>query len=375
MLASDDAEATLRVPPGLQRLGALRRSSPTSPTARTGSRHAPAIEAGNVDDTPATRTFTIDTVAPDTLFTATLAAAPAPPVGMGTSTFAVSPSGVAAMGVTCPAGAPSACEGELALDRETGDGSPSGSRRLEASPGGLGLQARAGAGARASAAIPLASTRYSVAPGQTKQVAVTLPDAARWVIEREGKLAAIVRLTPRRGTATRRPVTLKASPNQPRFLDAGLNVRVKQGVAKLRVRCATKCKGTLTVSVNGKRVGKAAIRNGVVKVRVKPSAARRRRQVQDQAGHRDPDLRREPMIVAMLAALALAGPSGPTNDNTPTFTWTGENATCAVDGGDAAPCTSPVTLGALPTARTASRSPPAASAPRARSASTPSRPR
>ena len=45
-------------------------------------------------------------------------------------------------------------------------------------------------------------------------------------------------------------------------------MKVKKGVAKLRVRCARKCKGTLTVSVKGKRVGKAAIRNGAVKVRV-----------------------------------------------------------------------------------------------------------
>ena len=43
------------------------------------------------------------------------------------------------------------------------------------------------------------------------------------------------------------------------------------------------------------------------------------------------------MIVAMLAALALAGPSGPTNDNTPTFSWDGENATCAVDGNNLRP--------------------------------------
>ena len=163
---------------------------------------------------------------------------------------------------------------------------------------------------------------------------MTLPDAARWVIEREGKLAAIVRLTPRRGTATRRPITLKASPNQPRFLDAGLDVRVKKGIAKLRVRCAKRCTGTVTLSVNGKRVGHGPIRNGVVKVRVSKRGTAVA-QVQDEAGHRDPDLRREPMIVAMLAALALAGPSGPTSDNTPTFTWEGENATCAVDGGDA----------------------------------------
>ncbi|MBE2319618.1 hypothetical protein DVA67_026860 [Solirubrobacter sp. CPCC 204708] len=46
----------------------------------------------------------------------------------------------------------------------------------------------------------------------------------------------------------------------------------------------------------------------------------------------------------MLAALALAGPSGPTNDNTPTFTWEGTGATCAVDGADPTPCSSPVTL-------------------------------
>ncbi|MBE2319619.1 PD40 domain-containing protein [Solirubrobacter sp. CPCC 204708] len=199
--------------------------------------------AGNVDDTPATRAFTIDTLAPDTVFTATLASAPVPPAGMGTSTFAVSATGVASMGVSCPADAPSACEGQLAIDRESGR-------------------------AMAAAAIPLASTRYSVAPGQTKQVAVTLPDAARWVIEREGKMAAVVRLEPRRGTATRRPVTFRASANQPRFLDAGLDVKVSKGVAKLRVRCAKPCKGTLTVSVKGKRVGKAAIRNGAVKVRV-----------------------------------------------------------------------------------------------------------
>lgn len=61
------------------------------------------------------------------------------------------------------------------------------------------------------------------------------------------------------------------------------------------------------------------------------------------------------VVVATLAALALAapahgaslpldGPSGPTNDATPTFTWTGAGATCAVDGADATPCTSPVTL-------------------------------
>ncbi len=60
-------------------------------------------------------------------------------------------------------------------------------------------------------------------------------------------------------------------------------------------------------------------------------------------------------VAALLAALAFAapagaagltldGPSGPTNDATPTFAWTGANATCAVDGADAQPCTSPATL-------------------------------
>lgn len=199
--------------------------------------------AGNVDAAPATRTFAIDTLAPDTVLTATLAAAPAPPVGMGSSTFAVSPSGVASLGVSCPTGAAAACEGRLAIDRESGR-------------------------ARAAATIPVAATRYSVAPGQTRLVAVTLPDAARWVIEREGKMAAIVRLEPRRGAATRRPITFKASANQPRFLDAGLSVKVVKGVAKLRVRCAKQCKGTLTVTAGGKRVGKAAIRQGAVRVRV-----------------------------------------------------------------------------------------------------------
>lgn len=43
------------------------------------------------------------------------------------------------------------------------------------------------------------------------------------------------------------------------------------------------------------------------------------------------------------------GPSGPTNDPTPTFAFTAaEAATCALDGADPVPCTSPVTLDALP---------------------------
>ncbi|RKQ90312.1 hypothetical protein C8N24_0112 [Solirubrobacter pauli] len=61
------------------------------------------------------------------------------------------------------------------------------------------------------------------------------------------------------------------------------------------------------------------------------------------------------VVVATLATLALAapahgaslpldGPSGSTNDATPTFTWEGAGATCAVDGADATPCISPVTL-------------------------------
>lgn len=42
------------------------------------------------------------------------------------------------------------------------------------------------------------------------------------------------------------------------------------------------------------------------------------------------------------------GPSGPTNDATPTFAFTAPGAaTCALDGADPAPCTSPVTLGTL----------------------------
>ncbi|RKQ90311.1 Tol biopolymer transport system component [Solirubrobacter pauli] len=245
VLASDDAEATFEC--RLDSGDWAPCASPAKYADLADGTYRFAVRArdraGNVDDTPATRTFTIDTVAPDTVFTATLASAPAPPVGMGTSTFAVSPSGVASLGVTCPAGAPSACEGQLAIDRESGRAS-------------------------AAATIPIASTRYSVAPGQTKLVAVTLPDAARWVIEREGKMAAIVRLEPRRGATTRRPITFRASRNQPRFLDAGLSVQVRRGVAKLRVRCAKRCKGTLTVAVGGKRVGKAAIRNGAVKVRV-----------------------------------------------------------------------------------------------------------
>ncbi len=231
--------------------------------------------AGNLDVTPATRTFTIDTIAPETLLTATLAAAPAPPAGMGTSTFAVSPSGVASMGVSCPAGAPTPCDGELAIDREV-----AGAAAARAAAGSLARAAAAALGtrsalARAAAArtIPVARASYSVPPGQTRTVAVTLPDAARWLLERSGRMAVIVRLTPRRGSAVRRPVMLRTDPSQPRFLDAGLNVTVKHGVAKLRVRCAKRCKGTVTLARNGKRIGKAAIHNGTVKVRVKRAGA------------------------------------------------------------------------------------------------------
>ena len=105
VLASDDAEASFECRLDSNDWGScVKYADLADGTYRFAARARD--NAGNVDETPATRTFAIDTIAPDTVFTATLASAPAPPVGMGTSTFAVSPTGVAAMGISCPAAAP-----------------------------------------------------------------------------------------------------------------------------------------------------------------------------------------------------------------------------------------------------------------------------
>jgi hypothetical protein len=207
-------------------------------------------QAGNRDATPAIRTFEVDATSPQTLLTATLAATPASPqAGMDASRFTVSGGGVAGLGVSCPAAATSPCDGELAVDREVDE-----------------------AKARASAlrTLPVASTTYSVAPGQTKVVGVTLPKAARWLLERTGRMAAIVRLTPRRGRAVRRPVVLRTDPKAPRFPDAGRALRVsRRGAVKVRVRCLHRCTGALVLKGEGKRLGSAQLKRGTVTVPLK----------------------------------------------------------------------------------------------------------
>ena len=53
-------------------------------------------------------------------------------------------------------------------------------------------------------------------------------------------------------------------------------------------------------------------------------------------------------VAAADGALLTGGPTGPTNDDTPSFTWSASGAaTCALDGADPAPCTSPFTASEL----------------------------
>jgi hypothetical protein len=85
-------------------------------------------------------------------------------------------------------------------------------------------------------------------------------------LERSGRFAAVVRLTPRRGTAVRRPVVLKADPSKPRFLDAGLSVRVKKDAVALRVRCAKRCAGAVVLTAAGRRYGVGELRKGTVRI-------------------------------------------------------------------------------------------------------------
>jgi hypothetical protein len=73
----------------------------------------------------------------------------------------------------------------------------------------------------------------------------------------------------------------------------------------------------------------------------------------DAAGNIDPTAAERSFTVDTLPpdTTITAGPSGPTNDSTPTFEFSsseqGSSLACRVDGGAFAACTSPVTLGAL----------------------------
>jgi hypothetical protein len=63
-------------------------------------------------------------------------------------------------------------------------------------------------------------------------------------------------------------VVLKADPAKPRFLDAGLSVRVKRNAVALRVRCAKSCRGAVVVTARGKRYGVGQLRRGTVRIKL-----------------------------------------------------------------------------------------------------------
>jgi hypothetical protein len=152
--------------------------------------------------------------------------------------------------VSCPAAGP-ACQGTVGLATEGTKASAAQARPVPVNT------------------IVLASAEFSAQPGQTVNVRLPLSQNVRNTLDRVGRMAVFTTLDLGSGRASRGgDVVLMPDPRAARLLDAGNEVRVKQGKAKLRLVCAAPCRGTVKVG-SGKAVKFAVKRRGTVRVPVK----------------------------------------------------------------------------------------------------------
>ena len=217
--------------------------------------------AGNADATPAALSFRVDTTAPETAWGTKLTPPPVTPTSSsaavdlgagGTPQVALDGQGVAQIPVSCSAAATVPCTGDVTLQEAGTAGAKQAGRA--AATGGRG--ARNASATRAAAGDVLARVSYTVPAGTTAQIALRLQDAARFKIERKGRVTAnaIVR-SGDGGTAPAVPIVLAADPTAPRLLSAGTRVRLGAGnrSATVRVVCPTlPARGRKTAGCNGR---------------------------------------------------------------------------------------------------------------------------
>lgn len=198
--------------------------------------------AGNPDPTPAEARFRLDTTPPVTVIDGitgkvlgtTRNGAFAATSGGAGSNVALGGDGKAALNVSCPATGP-ACEGTVGLATQPASASAAQARTV---PGN---------------AVTLARAEFSAQPGQTVSVRLPLSVTVRNTLERIGKMAVFTTLDLGTGRAIRgSDVILTPDPRTVRLRDAGREVRVSGGKAKLRLTCPAgrTCKGSVRV---GKR--------------------------------------------------------------------------------------------------------------------------
>ena len=191
--------------------------------------------AGNPDPTPAVWTFRVDTTPPVTVIdgvtgrTVRNGAASASAGGAG-STVAVGADGTAPLAIACPADGP-ACDGTVGLAMQGTASAASVSRPVPDS------------------AVVLARAPFSAEPGQTVTVKLALGVGTRNQLERIGRIAVFPTLQIGSGRAVRGgDLVLTPDPRTARFLDAGRELRIVGGKVTLRLRCAKKCSGSVTLA-------------------------------------------------------------------------------------------------------------------------------
>jgi hypothetical protein len=218
--------------------------------------------AGNADPTPAKWEFEIDTTPPVTVIDGldgeVLASAAATPSASsaGGGKVAVGGDGAATLEIACPADSGASCTGTVGLAAE-----PGGSAKASAASRGGAAAGAASHGAAASAAgavpdgaVPLARADFDVAPGEREAVKLPLNVGVRNQVERDGRIPVFVTLDLGDGKPVRGgDLTLTPDPRTARFLDAGRELKVSHNAVTLRLYCAAKCSGRLTLAGRTKR--------------------------------------------------------------------------------------------------------------------------
>jgi PKD repeat protein len=204
-----DAELECRIDAGAF---AACASPYTSPPLADGA-HVFAVRAvdaaGNADASPASRAFTVDTVAPDTAFddgqevaarlTMTAGRRDIPVVGDGP-----------ALRVDCPAEASSSCSGTVTV---------------------------------ATSTALVAVEPFTAAPGTTVPVEPTLPGAVQNEVEREGRVGVTLIVSTTTATDAQPLITtqgaaLTPDPRTAWLRDAGTEIELHRGAASLRLTCS-----------------------------------------------------------------------------------------------------------------------------------------
>lgn len=230
---------------------------------------ARAIDAaGNPDPTPAVWTFRVDTTPPVTVIDGitgrTVRPSGAASAASAGSTVAVGNDGSAALAISCPAGGP-ACDGTVGL-------------AMESPKAGI-------AKVVPRDAVTLARTDFTAQPGETVTVKLALPDSARNLVERVGRVAVFPTLDLGSGDPVRGDdLVLTPDPRTARFLDAGRELKVVHRTVTLRLLCAKKCSGSVklaghTKTFSGRRmkVRMRVTKRGTQSVRIttKPALTKR----------------------------------------------------------------------------------------------------